>query len=128
MPFVIDTALDATLDYIADNGTRLDICDTEPATYAAATSTNTLGNVTLTAGDGNGDYTVEDGDVDGRKLTVAAQVITGTGAGSQAAWAITDGTSELIATGLCSGPDVSVSATVNVASFAVRIPDAVTTP
>jgi len=90
--------LDAALDYLADNGTRADICATEPTTYAEATSTNSLGNVTLTAGAGNGDWSaIANGDVSGRKITLAAQTGISIGTtGTADHLAITDGTSELI--------------------------------
>lgn len=76
--FVIDVANDALLDEIA-TCTRMDVTsDVSTPTDL----TNTLANVTLTAGDGNGDFTIADGDVDGRKLTVTQQssiTITGSG-------------------------------------------------
>ena len=99
MPFLIDAALDAKLNYIADNGTRIDYCSQEPTTYAEATSTYTLLNRTVTAADGGGDYTVADGDASGRKLTLdAATGVAATGSGTATHWAITDGTANLIAT------------------------------
>lgn len=76
---VSNDVIDAALAVIA-TCTRLDI------TSDAGTPTdltNTLANVTLTAGDGNGDYTIGDGDTSGRKLTIAAQSdITPTGNGT----------------------------------------------
>ena len=45
MAFINDEVFDQGLDYADTNGTRIDICSQEPATYAAATSTFTLGNV-----------------------------------------------------------------------------------
>ena len=71
---VLDDALDRVatstrLDVTSDVGTPTDL-------------TNTLANVTLTAGDGAGDYVVGDGDTNGRKVAVAQQAdisITGTG-------------------------------------------------
>lgn len=77
--YVIDAANDALLDYIAAC-TRLDIVSDSST---PSNLTNTLLNVTLTAGDGNGDYTIGDGDTSGRKLTVTAQEgITPTGDGT----------------------------------------------
>ena len=76
---VSDTVIDAALDVIA-TCTRLDITsDSSTPTNL----TNTLANVTLTAGDGNGDYTIGDGDTSGRKITITAQSdITPTGTGT----------------------------------------------
>ena len=70
---VNNDVLDAMLDYIADNGDILTVCSTEPTTYTEATATYKLADVTLTKGDGNGDYTIGEGDTSGRKLTVAEQ-------------------------------------------------------
>ena len=68
-----DDVLDAMLDYIADNCDRLVVCSTEPTTYTEANETYKLADVTLTKGDGNGDYVIADGDASGRKLTVLQQ-------------------------------------------------------
>lgn len=46
MPFLNDRVLDNGLSVFAAEGTRFDICHTEPTTYAQATSTYTLGNKT----------------------------------------------------------------------------------
>lgn len=46
MSFIADAVFDSGLSYAQTNGTRLDICSSEPTTYAAATSTATLGNST----------------------------------------------------------------------------------
>jgi len=75
---VNNSVIDAALTEIA-TCTRLD------ATSDAETPTdltNTLANVTLIAGDGNGDYTIADGSTSGRKITStqkADATITGTG-------------------------------------------------
>ncbi len=66
---VSNDVLDAALAVIA-TCTQLDV------TSDAGTPTdltNSLANVTLTAGDGNGDYVIGDGDADGRKIAVAQQ-------------------------------------------------------
>lgn len=87
--FTPDATLDAMLNVIADNCDRVDVCSAEPSTYAEATSTYTLGNYTLTAGDGNGDWTIANGDSSGRKLTLSAQTgnnATGTGTATHIAF------------------------------------------
>lgn len=88
-PDVPDTVKDVLLDEIADNANRLDIVSdaTTPTDL-----TGTLGNVALTVGDGNGDYTIADGGISGRKLTLALQEITTTGAGTVNHWVLSDGT------------------------------------
>lgn len=76
--FIPDTTIDALLDEIA-TCTRMDVTSD---TTTPTNLTNTLANVTLTAGDGNGDYTIANGDASGRKITISEQTgvsITATG-------------------------------------------------
>lgn len=68
-PNWIDAVYDGGLDYIETNATRVDVCTTEPTTYAEATSTYTVANYTL---DGS-DWTISAGDVSGRKQTMGQQ-------------------------------------------------------
>lgn len=94
MAFIADAVFDNGLSYADTNGTRIDITSQEATTYAEATSTYTLGNDTVNTG------APEAGDVDGRKVVVPAissGSVTATGTASH--WALTDGTSVLIATG-----------------------------
>jgi len=73
-----DSVFDAALDFIA-TCTRLDVTSD---VGTPSDLTNTLANVTLTAGDGNGDYVIANGDVSGRKITVQQQAdisVTDTG-------------------------------------------------
>lgn len=72
--------LDASLDEIATS-TRLTVLTDEPANFAGIAAL-LLASVALTAGDGNGDFTIADGDTSGRKVTIAQQAdisITATG-------------------------------------------------
>jgi len=65
--FVPNAVIDALLTMVA-TATRMDVTSdvTTPANL-----TNTLANITLTAGDGNGDYVIADGTTSGRKITIA---------------------------------------------------------
>ena len=67
-----DAVLDVMLDTIADACDALHVCTTEPANYAGIAALE-LAVVTLTVGDGNGDYVVGDGDASGRKLAIGEQ-------------------------------------------------------
>jgi hypothetical protein len=67
-----DDVYDGALDVVA-TAIRVDVCTTEPTNYTEATSTYSVGNYTLTAGDGNGDWTIANGDTSGRKVTMGAQ-------------------------------------------------------
>lgn len=94
MAFIADIVFDSGLSYADTNGTRLDICSSEPTTYAAATDTASLGNATVSTG------APQDGNIDGRKVVVPA-ITSGsvTATGTATHWALTDGASVLIATG-----------------------------
>ena len=98
MAYMNDESFDQGLDWVIANGSRIDVCSQEPVTYAAATSTYTLGNKTgLTVG------ATEAGGTDGRKVVVPAITdgsVTGTATATH--WALTDGTSVLVATGALS--------------------------
>lgn len=99
MAFISDTAFDQSLAWVISNGTRLDLCSQEPTTYAEATSTYTLANKTsITVG------SAQAGDTDGRKVVVPAVTSGGsvTGSGTVTHWALTDGSSVLVATGAIS--------------------------
>jgi hypothetical protein len=119
MAFIADAAFDAALDYVRTNGTRIDFCTTEPGTYAAATSTNTVANetgITLTANAA--------GSPNGRRLTIPDTVsATVTADGTATHWALTDGASELVATGaLDSGVAVLVGGGSNTLDLSAAIP------
>lgn len=121
---VNDAVLDAALNYIADNGDRIDICATQPTTYAEATSTNSLGTTTLTLGAGNGDYTLANGDVSGRKLTVAAQTgISITSTGTADHLAITNGTDTLIYVTTITSQAVTSGNTADTSAWDIEIED-----
>lgn len=97
MAFIADIVFDSGLSYAGTNGTRLDICSSEPTTYTAATSTASLGNATVNTG------APENGAIDGRRVVVPAITSgTVTATGTAAFYALTDGVGVLIATGALS--------------------------
>lgn len=126
--WINDDALDAGLKAVIDNCNKLFLCSAQPTTYAEASSDFALAEQDLTTGDGNGDYTIADGDSSGRKATVAAQ---------QIASADADGTATHVA--LCDSANsklwyVAITGTsfpvvsgqpVNVDAFAVNFADVV---
>ena len=120
MAFINDEVFDQGLDYADTNGTRLDICSQEPTSYAEATSTYTLGNDTVNTG------ATQDGSTDGRRVVVPAissGSVTGTGTASH--WALTDGSSTLIATGaLSSSQAVTSGNTFTLDAISITIRDA----
>jgi hypothetical protein len=73
-------SIDASLNDIKNNGNQLVLCSAQPTTYAEANATFKLGSVALAPAD----MVLANGDVSGRKLTVAAKAgnavaIAGTG-------------------------------------------------
>lgn len=62
-----DNNLDAALNNIKNNCTRVTACSQQPANYTEANTTYALGNVTVASGD----FTVGNGDTSGRKITMA---------------------------------------------------------
>lgn len=123
--FVPDSTLDSFLDIIADDGLRAHICSTQPTTYTEATTTFQLGTATLTAGDGNGDWVIADGDTSGRKLTMSQQTsITIDNTGTAQHIAITDATDTLYAVTTCTSQAVTSGNTATINAFDIEISDA----
>lgn len=118
---LVDDVLDAALDKIA-TGTRLVVCSGQPANFAGIAAV-ALADVTLTAGDGNGDYTIGNGDTSGRKVTVAAQNgVTVDSSGTATHVSIDDG-SALLAVTTCTSQVLTSGNTVNVPAFDIEIGD-----
>lgn len=115
-PLILDNGLSA----LTSGANRLDICSSEPATYAAATGAASLGNET--------GYTVgapADRAPSGRRVTARAVTdgeVTATGTATH--WAITDtANSRLLATGsLAASQSVTSGNTWTTAAFDIGIP------
>lgn len=121
MASISDYVLDAALSKLDTEANRVDICSSEPTTYTAATSTNTLGNSTSIS-----ISAPTDGDTSGRKVTLSA--ISGasvTGTGTAAYFAISDTTnSRLLATGaLSASQSVTSGNTFSLTAVDIEIPD-----
>lgn len=93
MPLIADAVFDQGLNYADTNGTRIDICSAEPASFAGIAAVS-LGNATVNTG------APENGAVDGRRVIVPA-ITTGsvTATGTATHWALSNGTAILVATG-----------------------------
>jgi len=105
----------------------MDVCSTEPTTYAEATSTYTLANTTLATGDSGGsDYTAPQDDTSGRKLIVEQQTdIAITGTDDAEHIAITNGSDELIFVTTCTLQGLTSGGTVTVPAFEINVQDPV---
>lgn len=124
---VPDAVLDSFLDIIADNVDRIDICKDTPTNYSTATTTGThsLGDVVVTAGDGNGDWTIGNGDTNGRKLTLAQQTgVTIDSSGTATHIAGTNGTDTFYFATTCTSQAVTSGNTATINTFDIEISDA----
>jgi len=121
----VNDFIDAMLDFLADNGNEINLCSQEPATYAEAHATYMLAQHALVVGDGNGDYTIADGDTSGRKITVAQQSdvpITNSGTANHAAIVKTS-TQELLMVTTCTPQVLTSGGTVTIPSFKGEVGD-----
>ena len=119
MATLANTVLDNGLSTLTTNGTRIDICTTEPTTYAEATSTYSLGNGTVTTA------SPTDRTGGGREVVVGAvsdAPVTATG--TAAFYSVTNGSDTLYATGsLSTTQSVANGNTFSLGSFSIGIPD-----
>lgn len=96
-----DSVMDAALDKVA-TGIILTVCSAQPTTRAEAVTTYKLADVTIDSGD----FTKANGDVSGRKVTIAQQdnvPVDTTGTATHVA--ISDGTNLLYVTTCTSTTD-----------------------
>lgn len=120
--FVVDAAMDLLLGKVA-TGTRMVVCSGQPANFAGIAAV-ALADVVLTAGDGNGDYTIGNGDTNGRKLTVAQQTaITIDSSGTATHVSLDDGSTLLLVT-TCTSQALTAAGTVTVPAFDLEVADA----
>lgn len=124
MPFVNARVLDNGLAVLDTEATHLYICNAEPATFTAASSTNALGNKNWGAGNVFGAPAAAA--PNGEKVTSAAitdGTVTTTGTASH--WAITDNVnSRLLAAGaLAATQGVTSGNTFTLPAFDIRLPN-----
>lgn len=119
MALLHDAVLDAALALIVSNGSRLDICTSEPASYAAIAAASCGNKTSISIG------SPADRTGGGREITVAA--ITGGSCTANATathFAISNGSNAIYATGsLASSQAVVSGASFSLASFKIGIPD-----
>lgn len=116
-----DSTIDAMLDEIA-TAVTLTVCSGEPANFAGISAV-ALADVTLTAGDGNGDYTIGDGDVSGRKVTVAQQADVPIDSSGTATHVVLDDGTDLIYVTTCTSQALTSGGTVTVPAWDVEVAD-----
>lgn len=117
--FVNDASMDAALDQVADNATELHICTGDP-TDRAAVLVASLADVAID----NTDFTNADGDVSGRKHTVAQQSIpSASGSGTPATACIISATLLLQKHNVAGGQTITAGNPVTVNQFAREVRD-----
>jgi hypothetical protein len=117
-----DDVIDAMLAKIA-TGNILTVCSTQPTTRTEAVTTFMLADVVVTAGDGNGDFVIAEGDVSGRKVTITEQADMDIDASDDAEHvAICDGADLLYVT-TCTLQGLTSGGTVTVPAFDIEVAD-----
>lgn len=114
--------LDAPFDYLIANADRQILCSAEPTSYAQATTTFALADVALAGGD----FTKADGDVSGRKVTIAAKngvAVDANGTGNHVAIVDDTASALILVTTVPTPQAVSVGGTVDFASYKDEIAD-----
>jgi len=116
-----DAVLDGLLEIINDC-TLMTVCSAEPTTYAEAATTFKLADVVMTAGT---DYTISNGDTNGRKVRVAAKSavpIDTTGTATHVALAIS-ASSTLHFVTTCTSQTLTSGGTVDVPVWDIEVAD-----
>lgn len=117
-----DAMLDASLDYVAA-GTRLIACSAQPTSYTEANATYALADVTIDSSD----FSKANGDVSGRKVTIAAQngiLIDATGTATHVAIvSVSDTTLRYVTTCDSQALTANGSNTVNFPAWDIEIGD-----
>ena len=120
---VADAVLDAALNHVKNNTSRMCICSSEPTTYSQAITTYKLADVSITSTNfgspANGDGST------GRKIQVNAQSsVSVDSSGSAQHVALVSVTSTaLIYVTTCSTQGLTASSTVNVPAWDIQIND-----
>lgn len=120
---ISDTVFDVSLQYLKDNVIKITLCSQEPTNYTEANSTYKLSETGALSGT---DFTLGDGAVDGRKVTVGAKsslAVSGNGTITHAAWVT--GSVLLAVTKLTTSRTVTTADTVNMPSHFIALRDAV---
>lgn len=126
MPLIADRVYDLGLNVLDTEANAIYICNAEPATYTAATTTNALGNAT--GGNFPGIGVPSAGTPNGRQVTVNAVTngtVTATGTASHYAIVDTVNSRLLATSSLTASQAVTSGNTFTLTSFTIRIPAAV---
>lgn len=116
-----DDVMDAALNILKNNVTRVTVCSAQPTTYAEGNATYALADVTVDSTD----FTLANGDTSGRKVTVAAQTaVPVDSSGTATHVALLDvANSKLLYVTTTTSQGVSSGGTVDIGSFKAEIAD-----
>ena len=118
---VADAVLDAAFD-VVDQCDFQYVCNAEPTTHAEASATFALADIAMVP---DTDYAKANGDVDGRKVTVAAKAAVNVDTtGTATHLALTDG-SVLVYVTTCTSQALTSGNTVDIPAWDIEIADPV---
>jgi len=113
--------MDAALDYLKNNCTRMCVCSAQPTTYTEAITTYELAVVTIDSGD----FAHANGDTSGRKTTVGGQAgitIDNSGTATHVALvSVSDTTLRYVTT--CTSQALTAGGTVDFPDWDIEIAD-----
>lgn len=121
--WIADAILDLPLAKIA-TATRLVICSGQPANYAGIAAV-ALADIALTPGNGNGDFTIANGDVSGRKLTTLQQATIPIDSNGDATHITLDDGTDLLAATTCTTQTLTAGGTATVPAWDTEFADPV---
>lgn len=116
-----DAVLDAMADYIIAAADKLYVCSGQPANYAGIAAV-ALADVAIDSGD----FSKADGDVSGRKVTVAQQTavpIDSSGTANHVVLAKDAATSALLYVTTCTPQALTAGGTVTVPAWDIEVAD-----
>jgi hypothetical protein len=114
--YVNPSVLDAALDAVAA-GNILTVCSQQPTTRTEAVTTYALADVSLAGGD----FTKANGDVSGRKVTVAAKSDVAIDASGEATHVAVSSGSALLLVTTCTAQQLTSGGTVSTPAFDYEI-------
>ncbi len=115
---VDDSVLDAAHNEVRNNGNQQLVCAGEPANRAEAIS-----NALMTMAMVPGDYTIADGDVSGRKITVAQKADVNIDVSGTADHVAIISATTLLRVTTCPAVTLNMGLTATVASYKAEIED-----
>lgn len=114
-----DSVMDAALALVA-TCTRMVVTSAQPANYAGIAAV-ALADVALTQGNGNGDFTIANGDTSGRKVTVSQQASIPIDSSGDATHVCLDNGTTLLYATTCTTQTLTSGGTVTVPAFDIEI-------